>query len=88
VEKDWRIDFAEGLRGQPLRHQLWRRWSDKWDHDHCTACNAEFAEFDGPDIQKVGFATTESYKHGAQYDWICEKCFAELKQELGWYEVE
>lgn len=88
MTKDWRAENAEGLRGQPLRFKVWKKASETWDHDHCVGCWAKFAEFDGPEILKAGFATTESYARGAEYDWVCETCFNELKAELGWFQVE
>ena|SRR5215468_7130266 len=43
----WRLDFAKHLEGVTLRYQKYKRWSASWDHDHCAACWATFAEFDG-----------------------------------------
>ena len=51
------------------------------------ACWATFAEFDGPDIQHEGFATRDDYAHGADYDWTCLSCFADLKDEMKWIEI-
>ena len=31
-----------------------------------------------------GFTTGDDYVHGARYEWICDECFAKLKDELGW----
>ena len=84
---DWRIDNAEHLRGLHLRRKEYRRWSDTWDHDHCAGCWAKFAEFDGPDIHREGYATCADYQRGADYEWICIQCFSELKSEMGWSEV-
>jgi hypothetical protein len=80
----WRLDFAKGLEGVALQYQKYRRRSASWDHDHCAACWAKFAEFDGPDIQHEGYATCEDYKHGARYDWVCRDCFEDLKEFMGW----
>ena len=88
MEEDWRLANAQELNGQPLRHKAWTRWSESWDHDHCAACWAKFAEFDGPDIQKTGYATTDTYKHGADYAWVCEACFTDLKAQVGWFAVK
>jgi hypothetical protein len=84
---DWRIRNCEILRGLALRRKTYRKWSESWDHDHCAACWATFAEVDGPEIQHEGYATCEDYKHGADYDWVCVTCFSELKDEMGWAEV-
>jgi hypothetical protein len=87
-DKRWKIDLAcHHLKGQKLRLKFYKRWSESWDHDHCLVCAVTFAEWDDPndpDIQHEGYATTEDYKHGADYTWVCVKCFAELKDDLGW----
>jgi hypothetical protein len=89
MDEDWRVDIASRhLKGQPLKRKKWTRWSEAWDHDHCAACRAKFSELDEPDIQKEGYATTESYKRGTDYDWVCVKCFSELKDKVGWYEIQ
>ena len=80
----WRLDFARGLEGVTLRYQKYERWSASWDHDHCAACWAKFAEFDGADIQHYGYATCDDYKHGAGYDWVCRDCFDDLREYMGW----
>jgi hypothetical protein len=53
-DKQWRIDNASRLKGLQLQFRRYARWSESWDHDHCAACWAEFAEFEGPDIQHEG----------------------------------
>jgi hypothetical protein len=83
----WRIDNAKYLKGVRLQLRPYTRWSDKWDHDHCAACWAKFAELEGPEIQHDGYATCDDYEHGACYDWVCRACFDELKADLGWTAV-
>lgn len=85
---DWRLDNVKPLEGVRFRRKRYVRRSETWDHDHCAACWATFAEFDGPDILHDGYATCEDYKHGADYDWICGSCFADLREIMGWVEVE
>lgn len=85
--KQWRIDNARHLRGVRLQFRSYTRWSESWDHDHCAACWATFAEFEGPDIQHEGYATCDDYPKGAQYDWVCPTCFADLKDEMQWTAV-
>src|SRR5262249_3962696 len=80
----WRLDFAGRLEGGTLRYQKYKRWSASWDHDHCAACCATFAEFNGPDIQHEVYATCDDYEHGAGYDWLCRDCFDDLKEYAGW----
>jgi hypothetical protein len=71
---DWRIQNCKMLRGVKLQRKRYRKPSESWNHDHCAACWATFAEFDGPEIQ--------------HYDWVCVRCFSELKDEMGWMEVK
>lgn len=80
----WRIDNARHLAGLKLHHRAYARYSKSWGHDHCAACFAKFAEVDGADIQRVGYATGDDYKFGSGYEWVCEQCFADLKPVLGW----
>ncbi|HEY3919439.1 MAG TPA: hypothetical protein VGL83_16745 [Stellaceae bacterium] len=80
----WRVDNARHLAGAKLHKCHYKRYSDPWDHDHCAACMTKFAEFDAPDVQHVGYATGDDYKFGANYEWVCPQCFAELKPVLGW----
>jgi hypothetical protein len=84
---NWRIDNARSLRGLKLRRSRYAPPSERWDHDHCAACWAKFAEFEGPGILHEGYTTCEDYKHGAGYDWVCDRCFSELKEEMGWSEA-
>jgi hypothetical protein len=85
--KQWRIDNARRLKGIGLEFRRYARWSATWDHDHCAACQAKFAEFDGPDIQREGYATGDDYEFGAAYEWVCQTCFVELKPEMQWTEI-
>jgi hypothetical protein len=87
-DKQWRIDFALRLKGQRLKREHYVRPSETWDHDHCAACWATFAEFDGPDIEHEGYATTAAYPRGARYEWVCVKCFADLKHDMQWSIVD
>ena len=84
ADKQWRIDNARRLMGVRLQFRPYTRWSDSWDHDHCAACWAKFAEFDGADIQHEGYATCDDYPKGASYEWVCSTCFADLKDEMKW----
>jgi hypothetical protein len=82
--KQWRIDNANHLKDARLQFRRYTRWSESWDHDHCAACWAKFAEFTGPEIQHEGYATCDDYKFGAGYEWVCAECFNDLKGDLGW----
>lgn len=83
-DKQWRIDNASHLKGLRLQFLRYARWSDSWDHDHCAGCWAKFAEVEGPDIQQEGYATRDDYPKGACYEWVCQTCFDDLKDEMGW----
>jgi hypothetical protein len=82
--KQWRLDNANRLNGLRLQFRRYKRWSESWDHDHCAACWAKFAEFHGPDILHQGYATGDDYPKGACYEWICETCFQDLKNDMRW----
>ena len=82
--KEWRIENAKHLRGVQLQFRPYTCWRENWDHDHCSACWAKFAEFEGQNIQHDGYATCDDYKHGACYEWVCRECFDELKADMGW----
>jgi hypothetical protein len=86
-DKQWRIDGAHHLKGAKLRLHPYTKRSETWDHDHCAACFAKFAEFEGPDILHVGYATTSEFSRGADYAWVCPTCFEDLKEEMGWVAV-
>jgi hypothetical protein len=84
---DWRLQNVKGFEGLRWRRKRYRPWSDTWDHDHCIGCWAKFAELDAPDALHEGYATCEDWKHGADYDWVCPSCFADLREAMGWIEV-
>ena len=31
-----------------------------------------------------GYAVTHPYKHGGDYEWICESCFEEVREIMNW----
>jgi hypothetical protein len=86
--KQWRIDNALHLKGLRLQFRPYTRWSERWDHDHCAACFVTFAESDGPDILHEGYATCDDYPRGACYDWVCQTCFNDLSEDMGWSSTE
>ena len=88
--KQWRIDNVDMHRVRGLRLQFRRyvRWSEEWDHDHCVGCWATFSEYDAPNYQHEGYATTDDYPKGAMYEWVCQTCFNDLKDDVGWSAVE
>jgi hypothetical protein len=83
-QKQWRKENAQLLRGARLQFRRYARPSETWDHDHCAACWAKFAEFDEPDVQHEGYTTCDDYKRGTGYDRVWVDCFNDLKDDLGW----
>jgi len=83
-DKKRRVDNVSHLRGLRLQFRRYGRWSESWDHDHCAACWVKFAEFEGPNILHEGYATCDDYRKGACYEWICQSCFDDLKDDMGW----
>jgi len=77
-QDDWRLASARSIKGAVLKWSRYRQPRPAWDHDHCVACWAKFAEFEGPDIQHEGYATLD------EYNWVCAVCFRELKEVLDW----
>ena len=76
---DWRLEnvkLYKGARGRFQRKQ-YIQFSETWDHDHCIGCWAKFAEFERPDIQHEGYVNADT-------EWVCQSCFHDLKDEMGW----
>lgn len=46
--------------------------------------SAKFAELEGPDIQHEGYATRDDYPKGGCFEWVCQTCFDDLKDEMNW----
>jgi hypothetical protein len=86
-DKQWRIETGNYLKGATLQWQRWQRPGADWDHDHCACCWAKFAKWDGPEVQHQGYTTTSQHVHGAGYHWVCEQCFADLKDDMQWHLV-
>ncbi len=83
-DKQWRIDTGRHIEGALLQRRTYEAPSEEWDHDHCACCWAKLAELDGAEIQHQGYTTTDAYIHGAGYDWVCDQCFSDLKEDMGW----
>ncbi len=87
-EEDWRLQRADRfIPGTAFRRKPYRAPSPKWDHDHCAACWAKFAEYEGPEYLHEGFAVTADYPKGEDYEWVCPECFEELKDQMSWVSV-
>ena len=77
-------DHIRSLQGLTWWQSVWTRPRAEWDHDHCSACWAKFSDGDGLDTLHEGYTTGDDYKHGARYEWVCDECFAKLKEKLSW----
>lgn len=84
TDRQWRIDNARHLEGLRLQFRRYTRWNESWNHDHCAGCGAKFAEFEGPGILHEGYATCDDYPRGACYEWVCQTCFDDLKDDMNW----
>jgi hypothetical protein len=85
---DWRSDSARNTRGFAFTWRTYTKPRDDWDHDHCEGCGVKFAEFDGEDILREGYASDARYKdRPGYYDWVCAKCFADLGDAMGWSQI-
>ncbi|MBV9992723.1 MAG: hypothetical protein JOZ72_15695 [Alphaproteobacteria bacterium] len=88
---DWRLQHLRTqpyLRGVRFTKKPYKAYRPDWDHDHCAACWTKFAEHDvdhEPTLRE-GFATTEDYARGEDYDWVCSVCFGLFRDEMEWVE--
>jgi hypothetical protein len=71
-------------KGAMFERKKWNAQRADWDHDHCSYCWAKFGEWDAPEIKHEGYTTTDAHGHDPGYQWVCEACFAELRNEMGW----
>jgi hypothetical protein len=76
----------EPLEGAELAFQPYRQQSPEWDHDHCLNCDAGISEDDPTDLHE-GWTTTGSHPDGAEYHWICSRCFEKRRGDVGWRAV-
>jgi hypothetical protein len=86
MTKDWRLEHLETqpyLRGAAFTRKPYRAYSATWEHDHCAGCWAKFMEPPAEELHE-GYATTEAYFKGADYDWVCVTCFTEFEQPMNW----
>jgi hypothetical protein len=83
---DWRLTYhLELLRGQTFQLSVYTE-ECFGDHDHCSACWAKIAEREWADLHQ-GFVTKYQIPDGSghsQWDWLCEKCFSDLKDSMQW----
>lgn len=99
--RDWRWrDHGEFLDGVKLRFMQYQPYSESWDHDHCEFCWAKFLPIDRAEewarlapkdrdtIVTEGYTTTDAYPQGAEYVWICRRCFDDFDHLVDWVIVE
>lgn len=82
---DWRRTGQERLlTGATFRRQSYHPPRQTWDHEHCKFCWAKFmaeGASDDPSVLAEGYVTEGDH-------WVCERCFADFRQEFGWTVAE
>jgi hypothetical protein len=90
---DGRLTNQEAyLKGVSLVRKPYTRYSETWDHDHCSFCWVEFMDpndlapdrRESAEILSEGYTTTAEHKHGEDYHWICPACFDDFVELFGW----
>jgi len=94
MAKDWRLENLEtnpDLLGAKFVRKPYRAYRPDWEHDHCAGCWARLiepgVEIEGEPSLHEGYAVTEEYPRGADYEWVCPSCFAEFGQDMGFVDV-
>jgi len=79
-KNDWRLQGQdEYLMAVKLYYRQYKKYSERWDHDHCSFCWAKFSEYEG-DLHE-GYCTLD------HYHWVCSKCFEDFKEMFCWQVV-
>lgn len=74
---DWRRQGQERfLKGVKLIKRVYQPYRLGWEHDHCEFCGAKFS-LQESDL-KNGYSTVSGY------NWVCEQCFNDFKDEFNW----
>jgi len=84
--EDCRLSYhLELLRGQTFQFSV--HTEERFgDHHHCSACWAKMADGEWADLRQ-GFVTRYQIPDGSghsQWNWLCEKCFSDLKDFMQW----
>lgn len=90
MSDDWREDVLRTLpylRGQRFVRKAYTAYRPDWDHDHCAVCSTKLAELEGVDVVHEGYAITDEYRKGADYEWVCPECFESSKDTMNWVDV-
>ncbi|HEX3510359.1 MAG TPA: hypothetical protein VHT27_04585 [Solirubrobacteraceae bacterium] len=97
---DWRLTGQQRyLQVATLEWKRYHAWSETWEHDHCEFCWAKFMDPDfspdhrrhieeHPDVLTEGYATTAEHERGADYHWVCKRCFDDFNDLFEWKVVE
>ena len=96
VSDDWRAEpllDKEYLVGVAFQWKRYRTYREGWDHDHCVACLATFAEHAVPDhdedpILHEGYTTLPAFEHGSDYWWVCRDCWGTFQSAMNWRSVD
>jgi len=79
---DWRRQGQEHyLIGATLVRIKYADRVIRTDHDHCEFCFAKFSDTI-PDSLTEGYTTTDDYR------WICDNCYADIKEQFKWLLIE
>ncbi|MBV8549682.1 MAG: hypothetical protein JOY54_00155 [Acidobacteriaceae bacterium] len=72
LKEDWRYANIEYLEKATFRLDTYTALSPECDHDHCSGCWAEFANFDGPEILHEGYVTAIPSKETPEPEFITQ----------------
>lgn len=76
-ENDWRLQGQEEyLKGKKLYYKKYKKYSERWEHEHCEFCSEKISEYKG-DLNYAYCTKDEKY-------WICEECFNDFKELFKW----
>jgi hypothetical protein len=68
------------LGGRAFTHRPWWAYRESWDHDHCSFCQRHISvplAADDKDAVDRGYVTEDGYH------WVCEECFADFRDQMG-----
>jgi hypothetical protein len=57
-KRDYKLLQLKHMEGCTFRLLRYKAPSAEWNHDHCQACWAKFAEYDDSNIQHEGYCTS------------------------------
>jgi len=84
-QRDWRVGLhnEERVRGRRYKRRPYSERNERWDHEHCMLCTVTIADAAAaPDfVAQNSDVLVEGYVTGDD-EWICQKCFADLRDEL------